>query len=166
MSLDGRGRLLTRASLFFLSGPDQHSLYTRQEFPSKRGLQFPRVKFRKIRSHDVSCNALQWQMWFYVTMWCGQWTEVCHWQKKSLSALTVWQNWTSILPKTETWHCPVVSVWIYEVINILWVSTFSLDTKPMALMKDRQNYAGTIRTRKTTLSRWTPAYSGFSANVV
>lgn len=56
MSLGSRGMLLTRASLFFLSQPDQHNLYTRKEFPSKWGLQFPRVKFRKIRS--ICCQFL------------------------------------------------------------------------------------------------------------
>lgn len=55
---------------------------------------------------------------------------------KSLCELPARKNWTSAHPKTETWHCPMVPVWIYEVINMLWVSTFSLDTKPLALMKD------------------------------
>lgn len=68
VSLDSRGGLLTRASLFFLNGPDQH-LYTRQEFPSKWGLQFPRVKFRKIQSRDVSFTVVPSVVLCYHVAW-------------------------------------------------------------------------------------------------
>lgn len=117
--------------------------------------KIPESEIQKDLVYVMSVSLQCQQVWLPLCR--DLWTEVCHWQKKSLCALPARQNWTSVRPKTETWHCPMVPVWIYEVINFLWVSTFSLHSKPMALMKDGKNYAGTICVRKTTLPRWTPA---------